>query len=56
MIKLSKEFSIDLNARDDIGNSPLHSACEDGKIRTETVEVILKELERILHRHQSPRR
>ena len=40
LIKFSKEFGIDLNAKDEDGRTGLHWACSDA--RTETVQMILK--------------
>ena len=40
VIKYSKDFGIDLNAKDNRGNTALHWACSTGK--TETVQMILK--------------
>merc|ERR1712004_697147 len=39
-IKSSKEFGIDLNAKDDFGWTAWHDACRYGQ--TETVQIILK--------------
>ena len=40
LIQSSKEFGIDLNAKDNNGRTALHFACINGK--TETVQMILK--------------
>ena len=40
LIQSSKEFGIDLNAKDNNGSTALHLACINGK--TETVQMILK--------------
>ena len=40
IIQSSKEFSIDLNAKDDEGDTALHRACIIG--HTETVQIILE--------------
>ena len=40
IIELSKEFGIDLNAKNNIGRTPFHEACLRGK--TETVQIVIK--------------
>ena len=40
LIQSSKEFGIDLNAKDNDGSTALHWACSNGE--TETVQMILK--------------